>query len=94
MEFKEFDRWFNRYLLSKTDSCLDRDILRWAKPILKIGFYMQKESNNELEFKGSQKILDLINTLHTQLNEVTEGVYNKSDLAENVRELLLNDNAR
>lgn len=53
-----FDKWFREYCLNKTDSCLDRDILRWAKPVLEIGYNKQDINEAPLEFKGSQSILD------------------------------------
>lgn len=55
-----FQRWFNHYLLNKTDCCLDRDILRWAKPILREGFILQQNTPDDegLEWKGAQVYVD------------------------------------
>ena len=52
----EFENWFHSYLLHKTASCLDRDILRWAEPVLKMGF--KKQALTDLELNGSQELLD------------------------------------
>ena len=54
----EFDKWFHTYFLHKTASCLDRDILRWAKPILEVGFKLQAR-DGKLEFKGSKLYLEM-----------------------------------
>ena len=57
----EFDKWFNEYLINKTESCLDRDILRWAKPILEVAFDLQMLNRNQsytLPFKGAKVYLD------------------------------------
>lgn len=53
----EFDKWFTSLLLHDKSSCLNRDILRWAKPILKHGYELQ--SLKDLEYKGSQDLLDV-----------------------------------
>ena len=58
----DFEQWFNQYMLNKTDSCLDRDILRWAKPILEVAFDLQmlyRFQGYTLPFKGSKKYLKL-----------------------------------
>lgn len=53
-----FEIWFQNYLLHKTASCADRDILRWAKPVLKVGFLMQERDwEDDLEYKGAGKYL-------------------------------------
>lgn len=66
-----FDKWFRHYMLHNTESCLDRDILRWAKPVLKVGFDLQAR-DNKLEFKGAQVYLDnarIIQQLQSRLKE-------------------------
>ena len=60
MSRSEFDKWFTGYCLHKTASCLDRDILRWAKPILEYGFNLQEKDEDALEFKGANMFLDKI----------------------------------
>lgn len=79
MAKSEFDSWFTSYLLHKTASCLDRDILRWAKPVLEMGFNMQDEMRNEnknggLEFKGSQSILDTHTGILAGLKSMREDI--------------------
>lgn len=58
----DFDKWFRLYMLNKTESCLDRDILRWAKPLLEVGFNLQVSNahkSHALPFKGAMKYLKL-----------------------------------
>lgn len=73
---RAFEMWFQNYLLHKTASCLDRDILRWAKPILKVGYLEQDNLNkysfdSELEYKGSGKYL-LLEEENKKLHKIAE----------------------
>lgn len=56
MNDNEFNKWFQKLMLAGTSSCFERDVLRFAKPILKIGWIMA-ENNQELEYKGANNIL-------------------------------------
>lgn len=76
---KEFNEWFNGLLLFDKSSCANRDILRWAKPILKHGWGYQLYS--DLEYKGSQEFVDawLNKTLEPQNNELKKIIEKKDE---------------
>lgn len=96
VQLGDFEKWFKTYLLNKTTSCLDRDILRWAKPVLKYGYEMQ--CLTDLEFKGSQvlldaahenaKLLDLLNKILEAVGKSTETNYYNHALVKEIQEII------
>tara|TARA_R110002051_G_scaffold315922_1_gene394927 strand:- start:41 stop:415 length:375 start_codon:yes stop_codon:yes gene_type:complete len=89
---KKFNSWFHSYLLHKTASSLDRDILRWAKPVLKYGYDLQ--CLTDLEFKGSQRFIDLeidsnrISQLESQVKAIESKLQQRDELlVEAVKEI-------
>lgn len=76
----KFEEWFQYYLINHTESCNDRDVFRWAKPVLELGFKVQ--SYTDIDLDGSQELIDawMNKTLEPQNDELKKEIAKLKEL--------------